>query len=106
MPFDFLHKDAARLLTLPGLAVCASWGDETLTGVRSTMKRQDAATLNGDLVKYDFSLMVPASEVQRVGACPVPLRDLLVVDGVSHLVLAVDIDVAGNRRIHLGSQYG
>ncbi|MGN0866184.1 MAG: hypothetical protein ACI4SG_00700 [Oligosphaeraceae bacterium] len=70
------------------------------------LKRSDAATLSGDQVKYDFSFLVSASEIQRIGACPVPFRDVLTLDGETHLVLAVESDPFGNRRIHLGSRYG
>lgn len=105
MPFDFLQKDATSLLIQPGLSVTATWSGGTLTGVRSLMKRQDAATLAGDQLSYDFSLMVPASQFSGTSR-PQPLRDILTIDGRQHLVMALDTDVAGNIRIHLGSRYG
>ena len=106
MPFDFVAKHAQRLLTLPGLSSSASWGERTITGTRSVLKRSDAATLSGDQVHYDFSFLVPASEIRRLGACPAPFRDALTLDGETHLVIAVESDVFGNRRLHLGSRYG
>lgn len=90
----------------PGLCTRATWNGRTVTGTRSVMKRQDAATLSGDLAKYDFSLLVPASEIDRLGGVPAPLKDTIELDGTRHLVLSVEKDVAGNVRLHLGSQYG
>ena len=104
MPFDFLQSHADFLLKQVGLCTTAVWNSHSVTGTRSVMKRQDAATLAGEAMKYDFSLLCPAS--QFPGAKPEPLRDHLEIDGVKHLVLAVETDVAGNLRIHLGSQYG
>lgn len=106
MNFDFLKRDAAALLVQPGLASQAKWGDRAFMGTRSVLKRQDAATLSGDLAKYDFSLLVPASEIDRLGGIPAPLKDTIELDGTRHLVLSVEKDVAGNVRLHLGSQYG
>ena len=104
MNFDFLKSHADALLMQRGLCTRAVWNGRTVTGTRSVMKRQDAATLAGEAAKYDFSLLCPAS--QFPGAKPEPLRDWLEIDGVRHLALAVETDVAGNLRIHLGSQYG
>ncbi len=102
--FSFLKRNADRLLRQTGLCTTALWNGAPLVGTRSMMKRQDAATLAGDAVKYDFSLLCPASEF--TAGKPEPLRDIVEIDGVKHLVLAVDADVAGNLRLHLGSQYG
>ena len=104
--FDFVQRHASQLLMMPGLCTKASWGGRELSGVRSTLKRSDAATLAGDQVKYDFSLLVPESEIRRLGACPQPFRDAIALEGETHLVIAVDSDTFGNRRIHLGSRYG
>lgn len=106
MPFDFLKRHADKLLKQRGLCVTATWGESTLTGTRSSIKRSDAFAMSGEQVHYDFSLLVPESEIQAAGGCPQPLKDLLVIDGVPHLVLSVETDVAGNRRINLGSRYG
>ena len=102
--FSFLKRHADALLMQTGLCTRATWNGAVLTGTRSTLKRQDAATLAGETVKYDFSLLCPASQFRA--AKPEPLRDTVDIDGVRHLVLAVDTDVAGNLRLHLGSQYG
>ena len=104
MNFDFLKTHADFLLRQTGLCTRAVWNSREITGTRSVLKRQDAATLAGDTQQYAFSLLCPAS--QFPSAKPEPLRDLLEIDGVKHLVLAVETDVAGNLRIHLGSQYG
>ena len=104
MNFEFLKSHAEALLMQPGLCTRATWNGRTVTGTRSVMKRQDAATLAGETMKYDFSLLCPAS--QFPGARPDPLRDHLEIDGFKFLVLAVESDVAGNVRLHLGSQYG
>lgn len=106
MPFDFLAKDAAELLLQDGLCITATWDKNQITGVRSTLKRQDAATLSGSMYHYDFSLLVPASELAAFPLPPEPLRDSFTIDGTAHLILAVDKDVAGNCRFHLGAQYG
>lgn len=104
MPFDFLQRHADALLMQSGLSTSAIWNNQIVIGTRSVMKRQDAATLAGDTMKYDFSLLCPAS--QFPSARPEPLRDQLEIDGTKHLVLAVAVDVAGNLLLHLGSQYG
>lgn len=106
MPFDFLQRHAEKLLKQQGLCVTATWGEKTLTGTRSSVKRSDAFLMSGEQVSYDFSLLVPSSEIESAGGCPKPLKDSLVIDGESHLLLSVETDVAGNRRLNLGSRYG
>lgn len=106
MAFEFLAKDAAALLLQDGLMTTAVWNNMTLKGVRSTLKRQDAATLSGSMYHYDFSLLVPSTELKGIALPPEPLRDSLIIDGVTHLILAIDKDIANNYRFHLGAQYG
>lgn len=88
-----------------GLCSNVSWGGKTLRGTRTTLKRRDAATLEGDGITYAFSVLVPASQWQTVPSKPQPLKDRLAVDGSSYLVLAVEEDIAHNLRIHLGGEY-
>lgn len=106
MAFEFLAKDAAAILLQDGLMTTAIWDNTPLKGVRSTLKRQDAATLSGSMYHYDFSFLVPASELKSALVKPEPLRDSLIIDGVTHLILAIDKDIANNYRFHLGAQYG
>jgi len=100
---DSIRADSSRVILDSGFAVQASIGGVAVFGVRSVLKRQDAATLSGDIHHYIFSLLVPAS---ALAAAPHPLKDSAVIGGVSYLILAVEQDVAGNWRIHLGGQYG
>ncbi len=106
MPFDFLKRHADKLLKQQGLCITATWGEKTLTGTRSSVKRSDAFAMSGEQIHYDISLLVPSSEIETAGSCPKPLKDVLVIDGESHLVISVETDVAGNRRLNLGSRYG
>lgn len=88
-----------------GLCSNVSWGGKTLRGTRTTLKRRDAATLEGDGVSYAFSILVPASQWKTVTVKPKPLRDRIGVDGTTYLILAVEEDIAHNLRIHLGGEY-
>lgn len=106
MPFEFLKSDSAALLKQPGLCTAVRCGKATLHGTRSTLKRQDAATLTGAMYHYDFSILIPAGELESLASVPEPLRDSLTVDGAPHLILASERDIAGNMRFHLGAQYG
>ena len=70
------------------------------------MRMQDSATLSGMDAVYAFSILVPYSETLKTASMPVPRRDRVAVDGEQYLVLSIETDVAGNKRIHLGGEYG
>lgn len=88
-----------------GLCSIFVWRGTALKGTRSTLKRQDAATLAGMDVGYAFTILIPASEWSKTSTRPRPLKDRVQVDGVTYLVLAIEEDVAHNTRIHLGAEY-
>ena len=106
MAFKFLKRDADALLKQVGLCMEATWQGQKLTGVRSMLKRQDAATLAGAMYHYDFSFLVAASELSPFRRMPEPLKDSLIINGTPHIILSLDEDIAGNIRYHLGAQYG
>lgn len=105
MPFEWLRDRADILLMQRGLCSIVLWSGKSLRGTRTTLKRRDAATLEGAGVSYAFSILVPASQWSAVVSKPRPLKDRLAVDGETFLVLAVEEDIAHNLRIHLGGQY-
>lgn len=105
MAFEWLKKRAETLLTQDGLCSFLVWQNTTLKGTRTTLKLQDSATLSGMDAVYAFSVLVPYSETLKVNSMPSPRRDRVSVDGKTYLVLSVETDVAGNRRIHLGDEY-
>ncbi len=100
---DLIRNDSARAILADGFAVQASLGKTTFMGVKSMLKKADAATLAGDVERYKFSLLVPSS---ALAVPPQPLKDSVALEGKSYLVLSVDTDAVGNLRIHLGGRYG
>lgn len=103
--FDFLRRRAERLLTQRGLASTVLWQNASLSGTRTVLRRQDAATLAATSASYTLSVLIPLSELGKVSSLPRPLRDRVTVDGTRYLVLATERDVADNLRIHLGEEY-
>ena len=103
--FDFLRTRAATLLTQRGLASTVAWAGASLSGTRTVLRRQDAATLAAQTASYTVSVLIPRSELGKVASLPRPLRDRVTMDGTRYLVLACERDVADNLRIHLGEEY-
>lgn len=88
-----------------GLCSVIMWQNRALKGTRTTLKRRDAATLEGMGISYAFSVLIPASQWRSVTTKPKPLKDRLAVDGTTYLVLAIEEDIAHNLRIHLGGEF-
>lgn len=102
----YIANRAAQLITRSPFGMQISWKGIQVTGVRSVLKRQDAATLSGMDAGYDFTVLISRDEARKWGTQPESLRERLVIDGKPYLLLAVETDVAGNLRLHLGGEYG
>lgn len=87
-----------------GLHSTFQWRGKSLSGVRTTLRRDDVATDAGLAGEYSYSLLVPASAFDDV-PLPQPRIDKLTVDGIPMRVLAVERDSVGATiRIHLGAE--
>lgn len=103
---EYIARRSRQLITKSPMALQVSFRGATARGVRSVLKRQDAATLSGMDAGYSFTVLLTVEECRKWTAAPSSLRDRVEIDGQSYLVLATEYDVAGNLRLHLGGEYG